>query len=186
MPLLTSTDFRGLWTRRFLANLLPLPPQVQLSIGDRPPDFTLPTVAAAPTQLSQYWQAQQPVIIAFTRIFTEQQYCPLCFPHLLALNKAYGDVRDLGVELLLITSTDQRQSQQVHRDLDLQMPLLYDPSCATFRAYGVGQALGAPLPAQFCLDRTGALRAHHLFSFLSPNAEVSALVQAAECLAAAA
>ena len=82
----------------------------------------------------------------------------------------------------MITSTDKEQSQQVVKDLNLLMPLLYDPTCSIFRAYRVGQALGAPLPAQFLLDQQGILRYKHLFSFLSPNAEVETLLAAVERL----
>jgi len=55
------------------------------------------------------------------------------------------------------------------------MPLLSDPTCGVFRAYHVGQALGAPLPAQFVL--AGLLRYKHLFSFLSNNAKVETLLE---------
>jgi peroxiredoxin len=62
------------------------------------------------------------------------------------------------------------------------MPLLSDPSCGSFQAYETGQALGAPLPAQFLLDRQGKLQFKHLFSFLSSNAEVETLLDAIDKL----
>jgi peroxiredoxin len=82
----------------------------------------------------------------------------------------------------MITSTDTQQSQQVVKDLSLKMPLLSNPGCSVFQAYKVGQALGAPLPAQFLLDSRGKLRFKHLFSFLSANAEVDTLLEAIERL----
>ncbi len=82
----------------------------------------------------------------------------------------------------MITSTDTQQSKQVVKDLALKMPLLSDPSCKSFQAYEAGQALGAPLPAQFLVDSYGKLRFKHLFSFLSPNAEVETLLDAIEKL----
>ncbi|MGB6300006.1 MAG: alkyl hydroperoxide reductase, partial [Rivularia sp. (in: cyanobacteria)] len=42
--------------------------------------------------------------------------------------------------------------------------------------YGVGQALGAPLPGQFILDKQGKLIYKHLFSFLDHNASVETLL----------
>ena len=128
-------------------------------------------------KLSEY-QNDRPVILAFTRIFTEKQYCPFCFPHIKALNEQYQQFVDRGIELLLITSTDPSQSKKVVQDLNLKMPLLTDSSCQVFRAYQVGQALGAPLPAQFFLDRQGILRYKHLFSFLDHNASVETLLSA--------
>ncbi len=98
------------------------------------------------------------------------------------MNENYERFIEKGVEVLMITSTDAKQSQKVVQDLSLKMPLLSDPSCRTFQAYAVGQALGAPLPAQFLLDRQGKLRFRHLFSFLSSNAEVETLLGAIDRL----
>ncbi len=78
----------------------------------------------------------------------------------------------------MVTSTDMRQSKVVHQDLGLEMPLLVDPSCSVFRQYGTGQALGAPLPAQFVVDRSGRLTFQHLFSFAHPNASSERLLWA--------
>ena len=92
------------------------------------------------------------------------------------MNERYGEFVDRGIEVLMITSTDTQQSKNVVRDLDLQMPLLSDPSCARFRRYHVGQALGAPLPAQFVIDKAGKIVFKHLFSFIHHNAEIDVLL----------
>ena len=174
--MLTSTDFSGLFNRRFFNNFLPIPAENSLQLGHLTPQFTLPDITnGSLVKLSDY-QNKQPVILALTRIFTEKQYCPFCFPHIKALNENYEKFKNRGVEILLITSTDERQSQIVVKDLSLKMPLLSDPSCKIFRNYGVGQALGAPLPAQFILDKQGKLIYKHLFSFLDHNASVEKLL----------
>ncbi|NEP15288.1 MAG: redoxin domain-containing protein [Leptolyngbya sp. SIO4C1] len=175
---LTSTDFRGLVNRRFCQNLLPIPARSRFRLGQLLPDFQLPAVGQrAPISLADY-RGRQPVVLAFTRIFTEKQYCPFCYPHILAMNEAYEQFAALGAEVLLVTSTDLRQSKQVQQDLALAMPLLVDPSCQTFRTYGTGQALGAPLSAQFVIDREGRLRFQHLFSFAHHNASPERLLWA--------
>ena len=165
-------------SERFWLNLLPIPPINRLQLGDRAPDFALMEVSTRqPYRLSQHW-GERPVVIAFTRIFTERHYCPLCFPHLLAMNEAYDKFRAAGAELLLVASTDLSQSQIIQRDLTLRMPFLCDPFCQAFRQYGTGQALGAPLPAQFVLDKYGRLRFWHRFSFVVPNADPLKLLYA--------
>ncbi|MBD2388155.1 peroxiredoxin family protein [Cylindrospermum sp. FACHB-282] len=175
--MLTSTDFSGLFNERFFRNFLPVPAISQLRIGVGTPDFKLPDITnSTVVKLSDY-KGKQPVLLAFTRIFTEKQYCPFCFPHIKALNENYEQFKNRGIEVLLITSTDERQSQIVVRDLGLQMPLLSDPSCDVFHTYKVGQALGAPLPAQFVLDKDGKLRYRHLFSFLDHNAGIETLLE---------
>jgi peroxiredoxin len=182
MAMLTSTDFSGLVNQRFVQNLIPIPARPRLELNQRTPDFELPDITyQRRVRLSEY-HGDRPVILALTRIFTEQQYCPLCFPHIKALDQAYSRFTDRGVEVLMITSTDSSQSQVVVQDLDLQLPLLSDPSCQTFRQYGVGQALGAPLPGQFVLDQAGKLRFVHLFSFLSNNASPETLLEQLDAL----
>lgn len=176
--MLTSTDFSGLFNERFFQNFLPIPATSELKLGETTPGFELSNVTHKHQVKLLDYRGKRQVILAFTRIFTEKQYCPLCFPHIQALNENYKQFTDQGVEILMITSTDNKQSQKVVQDLGIKMPLLSNPSCSVFRAYGVGQALGAPLPAQFVLDLQGKLRFKHLFSFLSPNADIQMLLHA--------
>lgn len=188
--MVTAADLEGLFTRRFAQNFLPIPATNQWPIGTIAPPFELVNVATGQkVRLANYLNqnaSHQALLLAFTRIFTEKQYCPLCFPHLIELNKAYEQLQRQGLEVVLITSTDLRQSQVVQADLGLKMPLLSDPTCRVFRQYRVGQALGAPLPAQFLLDRTGRIRFRHLFSFIEPNASVDRLLTAFKQLNASA
>lgn len=181
--MLTSTDFSGLLNQRFFNNFLPIPATNTLTLGSVTPGFDLPDIKnQRRVKLSDY-KHDRPVILAFTRIFTEKQYCPFCFPHIKALNDRYEEFVDRQVEILMITSTDESQSQKVVQDLGLKFPLLSDSSCRIFRAYQIGQALGAPLPAQFVLDRQGILRYKHLFSFLDHNASVDTLLAQLDHLA---
>jgi peroxiredoxin len=191
--MLTSTDFRGLLNRRFFDNFLPIPATNHFTLGSLAPPFQLLNVATGQqVKLSDYAGNKQesleawnrPVVLAFTRIFTGKQYCPLCFPHIKALNEAHEQFVQRGAAVLMISSTDSKQSQVVIEDLGLKMPLLSDPSCRVFRAYQVGQALGAPLPAQFVVDREGKIRFRHLFSFLEANASVERLLEALDQLPA--
>jgi peroxiredoxin len=180
--MLTSTNFDGLLSGRFFRNFFPIPPTSPLRLGELTPDFVLPSVSSNQSIQLSALCGQKPIILAFTRIFTEHQYCPFCFPHIKALNDRYEEFRSRDIELILITSTDLRQSKIVMTDLGLKMPLLSDPTCRVFQDYQTGQALGAPLPAQFVLDRVGSLRYKHLFSFLEHNASVDALLRVAQSL----
>ncbi|MGF1523409.1 MAG: redoxin domain-containing protein [Leptolyngbyaceae cyanobacterium] len=167
-----------LLSKRFWRSFLPFPAVNCFGLGDRAPDFTLTeTITRQPYRLSQHW-GERPTVIAFTRIFTESHYCPICFPHLVALNEATEKFQAAGAQLLFVTSTDLDQSQIVGTDLNLQAPLLSDPGCQVFHQYGTGQALGAPLSAQFVLDKYGRIRFWHRFSFLHPNAEPRQLLYA--------
>ena len=172
-----------LLSERFWRNFIPIPAINSFQLGDRAPDFTLTDVATRqPYRLSQHW-GERPVVLTFTRIFTERHYCPLCFPHLVAMNDATEKFSAAGAQLVLLTSTDIPQSQVVRTDLNLQAPLLSDPFCQVFRQYGTGQALGAPLSAQFVLDKYGRIRYWHRFSFLDYNAEPLQLLYTLSTLA---
>ncbi len=173
----TSIASSGLFNERFFRNFLPIPASNVLELGHTTPDFQLPDITnGTVVKLSDY-RGKKPVLLSFTRIFTEKNYCPFCYPHIKSLNQNYEQFQKRGIEVLMITSTDERQSQIVVKDLSLKMPLLSDPSCRVFRTYQVGQALGAPLPAQFVLDKQGKLRYKHLFSFLDHNAGVEKLLK---------
>ena len=180
--MLTSTDFSGLLNQRFFKNFLPIPATNVLAKGMITPSFELPDVTNGRSIKLTDFRRRRPVVLAFTRIFTEKQYCPLCFPHIKALNEQYEAFLDRDVELLLITSTDTKQSKTVVKDLGLKMPLLSDSSCKSFRDYQTGQALGAPLPAQFVLNKVGQLRYKHVFSFLDQNASIETLLNVVDQL----
>ena len=169
------TENTGLINNRYVANFIPRFPSQAPEVGQLAPDFSLPRIGGDRVQLSDY-QGQQPVVIAFTRIFTEKLFCPFCYPHIQALKTDYQDIRDRGAELIMISSTDPVQSQQVVDQLELPYPFLYDPDCVTFRRYGVGQALGAPLPAQFVVNQAGRITYRHLFSFADTNARTDTIL----------
>jgi peroxiredoxin len=162
----------GLFNERFAKNLIPLPGFTVPQVGEVAPDFRLPRVQGESVKLSDYF-GQKPVLLAFTRIFTEKLFCPFCYPHIQELKDRYQEIQEAGAELLMISSTDPVQSAQVVEDLALPYPFLYDPACTTFRRYGAGQALGAPLPAQYVLDKTGRIVYRHLFSFADHNVDTS-------------
>ncbi len=171
------TGNTGLFNRRFASNFIPLPPFQVPAVGAMAPDFSLPIVGKSDNiQLSDY-QRKQPVVLAFTRIFTEKLFCPYCYPHIQDLKERYQEFKDKGAELLMISSTDPVQSQQIVDQLSLPYSFLYDPDCSIFRSYGVGQALGAPLPAQFIVNREGRITFRHLFSFTDGNAEPDTILR---------
>jgi len=177
-----SLNLNGLVNQRFARNFFPMPATNDMTMGAVVPPFKLLDVTNdRQVKLSTY-QGKCPVVLEFTRIFTENLTCPLCSPHIKALNDHYEEFVSRGAALLMIASTDERQSRKVVENFGLAMPLLVDPSCRVFRAYQVGQALGAPLSAQFILDRRGKLCFKHLFSFLEPNASVDQLLEIVDAL----
>lgn len=180
---------RKILSKRFFGNLLPIPATNSFGLGTLAPPFELLNVTSGEkvkllnyvgTRPSEPPREKQPVLLCFSRVFAEKVYCPLCYPHIVALNAQYEQFTQRGVEVMLIVSTDSQQTKTVVQDLALTLPVLSDPSCRIFRLYRVGQALGAPLPAQFLIDPQGRIRFRHLFSFLEPNASVERLLVACD------
>ncbi|MEM8676373.1 MAG: peroxiredoxin family protein [Cyanobacteria bacterium P01_G01_bin.67] len=177
------TGNTGLFNRRFASNFMPLPPLQVPAVGAIAPDFTLPIIGGGHDVQSGNYRGKKPVVLAFTRIFTENLFCPYCYPHIQDLKQRYQEFKDRGAELLMISSTDPVQSQEIVDQLILPYPFLYDPDCHIFRRYGVGQALGAPLPAQFIIDLSGRITFRHLFSFTDGNADTDTILKELDRLA---
>jgi len=180
---------RKLLTKRFFGNILPIPATNSFGLGTLAPPFELLNVTNGEkvkllnyvgTRPSEPPREKQPVLLCFSRVFAEKVYCPLCYPHIVALNEQHEQFTQRGVEVMLIVSTDPTQTKTVVQDLGLKLPVLSDSTCRIFRLYRVGQALGAPLPAQFLIDPQGRIRFRHLFSFLEPNASVERLLVACD------
>jgi hypothetical protein len=71
----TSPPLDGLLSRRFAQNFLPIPATNRFPLGTVAPPFELLNVATG-DKLRLLSCLGQPVLLAFTRIFTEQHYCP--------------------------------------------------------------------------------------------------------------
>ncbi len=95
--MLTSTDFSGLLNQRFFQNL-PVPATNSLNLGQTTPDFELPDITNGKLVRLSNYRGDRPVVLAFTRIFTEKQYCPFCFPHIKALNENWEKFADRNIE----------------------------------------------------------------------------------------
>ncbi len=145
-------------------------------MGEVLPDFVLTDTDDRVHQLSSY--RGKPVVLVFARIFTGKQHYPLHYSHISALNKSRRQFEGLGAAILVVSGTDTAQSKRVRQELSLDLPLLVNLDRSVFRKYGTGQALGAPLPAQFVLDVQGQLRFQHLFSLAHTNATPERLLWA--------
>ncbi|MEO1067671.1 MAG: redoxin domain-containing protein [Cyanobacteria bacterium J06638_6] len=178
MRLLASSPHRSLvgcyW--------VPRPPLLALPKGQICPDFALWDATHQRTVRLANWRGKQPVVLIFCRIFADLVYSPQRYGYLSAINQTYPRFRNAGAEVLLVTNTIQRQGEALVSDLGLTLPLLCDATGSSFRAYFTGQALGAPLPAQFVLDAQGCLRYCHLCSVLHPQAPPEILLERVEAL----
>lgn len=60
--------------------------------------------------------------------------------------------------LLVVSSTDLDMTSYVAEVLRAPYPILSDPEWGVFYRYGVGSAMGVPLPGTFVIDAQGIIR----------------------------
>ncbi len=63
-----------------------------------------------------------------------------------------------NVHLLVVSSTDLEMTSYVAEVLRAPYPILSDPEWSVFYRYGVGSAMGVPLPGTFVIDAQGIIR----------------------------
>jgi len=146
---------------KFIVNFAPRASVQMFQIGDVAPDFELPDSEGRMRRLSEF--RGKPLLLVFTRIFTDKIFCPVCYPHLLALRNDYEKFQALGAEILLVNTTRVEMTKIIVQEQDFKFPVLSDAEWKVFQQYGLGAALGAPMPGQFLLDKQGVIR----FQFVS-------------------
>jgi peroxiredoxin len=146
---------------KFIENFAPRLSENTFDVGTVAPDFELPDADGNRVKLSDF--RGKNVLLVFTRIFTDKIFCPLCYPHLLGLRNDMQKFRVRNAEILLVNSTNIDMTRQIVQEQGFTFPVLSDSEWRVFRQYGLGAALGAPLPAQFLLDKNGVI----LFKYVS-------------------
>ena len=133
---------------------------LSLEIGDRAPDFSLPSTSGEQVSLSQF-RGKQRVLLEFYG----SDFAPTCGANLSARKMDYSKFQALNVQILAI-STNHPFSQKTFSDsLQLPFPLLSDfPDMKVTRLYG-GLSLnptyarfGIAERAFFLIDKDGIIR----------------------------
>jgi peroxiredoxin len=160
----------------FLQYFLPRPARCEFQLGQVLPDLNLSDTEGLAQTLSSY--RGKPVVLAFIRLFDKKQYRLENFPYLGDLAATYSQFLGLGATLIVISPSTLALGKRLKAELALPMPVWIDTTGESFQQYGTGQALGAPLPAQFVLDGEGRLRFQHLFSLAHNHATPARLLWA--------
>jgi peroxiredoxin len=63
-----------------------------------------------------------------------------------------------NAHLLVVSSTDLEMTSYVAEVLRAPYPILSDPEWEVFYRYGMGSAMGVPLPGAFVIDASGIIR----------------------------
>ena len=152
-----------------------------LRVGDRIPDFALPSADGRMVR-SDGLLAEGPLVISFFR----GDWCPYCVAELEALGAALPEIRAAGGRLVALTPDTVGIPARTARRLGLNYDVLCDVDfgvgaafgivfrvpeevVAVFRSFGLDfparhgtEGWMLPIPATFVVDRAGIVRAAHV------------------------
>lgn len=74
------------------------------------------------------------------------------------MRETYQEFEARQVALLVVSSTDLEMTSFVAETLRAPFPVLSDPEWSVFSQYGMGSAMGVPLPGSFIIDAEGRIR----------------------------
>ena len=130
----------------------------KLDIGDRAPDFTLPSSTGENISLSQLFGKKKVVIF-----FYPMDESPVCSREAEAFGDKYEAFKELGAEVLGISSQSVESHKSFIRHHNLPYFLLCDSDNRVSRLYGVSSTLGiVPKRVTFVIDKEGIIK--YIFS----------------------
>jgi thioredoxin-dependent peroxiredoxin len=151
-----------------------------LAVGDRAPDFTLPSSSGEPVTLSKV-HAHKSVVV----FFYPKDDTPGCTVEACSFRDSYEAFVEAGAEVVGISSDSEDSHGRFASKHKLPMTLLSDVDGKIRALYGVKPTLGLfPGRATFVIDRQGVVR-HVFVSQLRAGAHVGEALSVVRQLTAA-
>ncbi|GCE30770.1 peroxiredoxin [Dictyobacter alpinus] len=130
----------------------------KVQVGDKAPDFTLPTQDGRMVSLKDYW-GQQAIVL----YFYPKDDTPGCTAEACAFRDSYEVFKDAGAEVLGVSSDSVAAHQKFATKHRLPFLLLSDKDGSVRKAYGAVSVLGLlPGRVTYVIDKEGIVR--HVFS----------------------
>lgn len=171
------------------------------NVGDKAPEFRLPTVKGGDTTLSELLESG-PVVLSFYR----GGWCPFCNLEFKALHDKLPEMQALGATLVGISPEALAVSQQTVQDNALEFEVLSDEGNRVARDYGLvmivdeairphymqwgidiptangDETFELPVPATYVIDQSGVIRAAHVDKDYTKRMEPADIVAALRAL----
>jgi peroxiredoxin Q/BCP len=149
----------------------------KIKVGDQAPDFTLPSSAGTTISLKNF-VGKKPVVL----YFYPKDNTPGCTKEACTFRDSYEVFRELGAEVIGVSSDSVSSHQQFSTQYMLPFQLLSDPEEKIRKLYGVPATLGIlPGRVTYIIDRQGVVR--HIFnSQLNFKAHVDEAIKALKCI----
>jgi peroxiredoxin Q/BCP len=142
-----------------------------LKVGDRAPDFTLPSQDGKPVSLADF--AGKNAVVLF---FYPKDESPICTKEACSFRDAYEDFTKAGAAVIGVSSDTAASHEKFASRHRLPFLLLADEDGSLRKAFGVPKTLGVlPGRTTYVIDKEGAVR-------LIFNSQLSASDHVAEAL----
>jgi len=149
---------------------------MSVGIGDRAPEFSLPSTGDVTVSLSDY--AGNPVVL----VFYPGDDSPVCTKQLNAYNEGLDQFAELNAQIIGISAQDLESKEAFASKHGFDFPLLADTDKEVAAAYGTLGPIGFPRRSTFIIDGDGIIRyAHRAIAGLTYR-PVSELIDALEQL----
>ena len=131
---------------------------MKVNIGDRAPDFTLPSQRGENVALGQFLGKKNVVLY-----FYPKDESPGCTREACTFRDSYELFTDLGAEVIGVSADSVESHKAFAEHHNLPFTLLSDVDNAVRKLYGVASTLGIiPGRVTFIIDKKGVVR--HVFS----------------------
>jgi peroxiredoxin Q/BCP len=129
-----------------------------ITVGDRAPDFTLPSQAGAQVSLAEY-RGNRAVVL----FFYPKDGTAVCTKEACSFRDAYEDFVQAGAVVIGVSSDAMESHQAFASGHRLPFVLLSDADGSLRKAFGVPKTLGLlPGRVTYVIDKDGVVR--HVFS----------------------
>lgn len=123
-------------------------------VGDKAPEFTLPTDEWESTVSLGEYTGEGPVAL----FFYPGDWSSVCMDQMSRIQEDMGRFEDLGAKVLAISADSPWSHKAFAEDRGIEFPLLSDFGGAVTQEYGVRHERGFPERAYFIIDREGVIR----------------------------
>ena len=128
---------------------------MSLSVGDRAPDFTLPSTGNTQASLGDF--LGKPLVL----VFYPGDDTPVCTKQLNSYNDDLSQFEALNAQVVAISAQSVDSHEKFAGKHGFKFPLLADTDKAVAGAYGTLGPLGFPRRSVFIIDADGIVRYAH-------------------------
>ena len=131
---------------------------MSVKVGDKAPDFTLPSQMDDNVTLSEFWGKKNVVLYFYPKDET-----PGCTREACSFRDSYEELTNLGAEVLGISGQSVASHKSFATHYGLQFLLLSDEGNKVRKLYGVPSSIGIlPGRVTYIIDKQGVVR--HIFN----------------------